>query len=71
MTDYNKTHGRCRECERRTGMPTVYAWPSGRHRRLRDAMCPRCPARVALRQTTLALMKTVQVINAEPAWRAE
>ncbi len=66
ITDYQYVHGRCRPCEKRTGIPTVYAWAPGPARRLKHAHCVRCPDHPRLTQTALALLKTVQVLLEDP-----
>ena len=71
MSATTKTHGRCKQCERRTGMPTVYRWKGSAGRRLKDAYCPRCTDGfgVGLHQTTVALLKTVLIVDEDPYFR--
>jgi hypothetical protein len=62
VTDYTKTHGRCHRCN------VIYAWPSGKGKRLKDnPACPKCG--FALVRTCAGLSYLGRSIdNTEPEW---
>lgn len=64
----DRTHGRCRACEARTGMPTVYRWRGTRGQRCRDAFCPVDGQN--LRRTAVGHMPFVRILDEWPLFDA-
>lgn len=62
----DRTHGRCKACERRAGeaVGIVYRWAGTRGRRRRDAYCPQCGTH--LQQTAVGAMANVRILDKWP-----